>query len=75
VGQRQAVQQRRQAILTGDTARVSEREALVSLATIYISTRLVHRAGSVWLEQLGQLIRRNGPAEEVPLGFVTIVCP
>ena len=25
--------------------------------------------------QLGQLIGRNGPAEKVPLGFVTFVCP
>jgi hypothetical protein len=37
--------------------------------------RLAHCAGSVWLEQLGQLIRRNGLAEKVPLGFVTIVLP
>ena len=33
------------------------------------------RAGLVWLEELGQPIRRNGLAEKVSLGFVTIVFP
>ena len=59
----------------GDTACVSEQEGLFPLARISISIRLAHRAGSVWTEQPGQLIRRNRPAEKVPLGFVTFVRP
>ena len=42
---------------------------------ISISIRLSRRADSVWPEQLGQLIWRNGPTKKVPLSFVTVVCP
>ena len=70
-----ATQQQCQTILTGDTACVSEQDGLVPLAMNSISIRLAHRAGSVWTEQPGQLIRRDGQTEKVPLGFITIVCP
>ena len=48
---------------------------MVPLTSISIYIRLRSRAGSVRLEQLGQLIGRNGSTEKVSLRFVTIVFP